>query len=53
MTPMDIAEEEQFWEQARDKMGTPSASEDIQRESERLSPSLDDGLEPEDWSDAL
>lgn len=50
---LNVAEEEEFWVRARELMGTDEARADLERESERLSASLGDELEPEDWSDIL
>ncbi|WP_205325203.1 hypothetical protein [Glycomyces sp. YM15] len=50
---IDVAEEEEFWARARAVMGTVEARVGLQRESERLAPSLGDELEAEDWSDIL
>lgn len=50
---LDAADEEQFWAEARATMGVDTARAELQRESERLSATLTDELEPEDWSDIL
>ncbi|WP_158299778.1 hypothetical protein [Glycomyces paridis] len=48
---IDVAEEEEFWARARAVMGSADARDDLRRESERLSGTIRDELEPEDWSD--
>lgn len=48
---LDAAETEAFWADVRATMGTPEARADIHRETEALSGTLRDGLEPEDWSE--
>jgi len=48
-----MAEEEEFWAQARATMGTAAARADLRRERERFSTTPADELDPEDWSDIL
>ncbi|WP_335986325.1 hypothetical protein [Glycomyces sp. MUSA5-2] len=50
---LDAAETEEFWAQVRATMGSAEARADLARETEELSGTLRDGLEPEDWSDIL
>ncbi|RRR97640.1 hypothetical protein [Glycomyces terrestris] len=48
---LDAAETQAFWAEVRATMLTPEARADLRRATERLSGTLRDGLEPEDWSE--
>jgi hypothetical protein len=50
---LDIADEARFWTEVRTTMGSAHAHNALKKETEEFTPSLADGLEPEDWSDIL
>ncbi|GAA2294242.1 hypothetical protein GCM10009853_057790 [Glycomyces scopariae] len=48
---LDAAETEAFWAEFRAAMTTPDVRADLRQETEPLSGTVRDGLEPEDWSE--